>query len=273
LYGPILLLALLAPFLGLLGIGFAFPLISAVVDSLTGGLYFAEPYVALGSDPVFWKVLARTLEVASLVSLICTTIAYPTAEFIHRASHKVKPFLLALVLIPLWSSTIARTYGWVGVFIRNGALDRLAALFGKPPLQLLYTQTAVIVGMVHVLLPVVLLPVYISVLRYDERLSLASYSLGAGRMRTLFRVKLPVLAPQILAGAIGVFILALGFFITPAVLGSPRSQMVSNLISQQIFQRFDLPRGEAMGIVLVAAVLLMLGLLSGTLQLLRKRLQ
>jgi ABC-type spermidine/putrescine transport system permease subunit I len=269
-YGPLFIAALLAPFGALLAVGFVWPLGSAVGNSLTGTGKFGESYAALTADAVFWVTLAHTLETALLVAVICLLVAYPTAEFLNRGSPSVRPILLALVIIPLWSSTIARTYSWYGVFVRNGVLDSLAAAFGKGPLQLLYSQPAVIVGMVHVLLPILILPLYAAVRNYDERLSLASLSLGAGRLRTLLLVKLPVLLPQLVAGTSAVFILALGFFITPAVLGGPRSQMISNLISQQVFQVFDLARADAMSVALVATVLLFLGIVGGTLQLLRR---
>lgn len=262
-YGPLLILALLAPFLLLLGFGFGYPMGTAVWDSFTGGQHLADAYAALLDDAVFWRTLGRTLEVSAFVSVLCLVLAYPTAEFINRASPTLKPVLLSFVVVPLWSSTIARTYGWVGVFIRDGAVDRVAGLFGIGPLHLLYTQLAVIIGMVHVMLPFCLLPVYVAIVRYDQRLSLASFSLGAGYWRTLMLVKLPVLAPQLIAGTVAVFILSLGFFITPAVLGTPQSQMISNLISQQVFQRFDLPRAEAMSVVLIVAVLVTLAAVAG----------
>lgn len=272
-YGPLLIGSLLLPFLVLMLVGFLLPLANAIRNSVTGTPKVAESYVAVLHDPVYWTVLRRTFTTAALVSLICLIMAYPTAELINRASPKLRPVLLALVIIPLWSSTVARTYSWVGVFIRGGLIDHIAALFGKGPQQLLYTQPAVIIGMVHVLLPLLLLPVYAAVRTYDERLSLASLSLGAGRLRTLLQVKLPVLAPPILAGTVAIFIFGVGFFITPAVLGGPRSLLISNLISQQVFQRFDLARAQAMSIVLVLSVLLALAVLATAVSLVRRRLR
>ena len=122
-------------------------------------------------DPLFWTVLGRTFRTAALVALICVAsrIRPPSSSTARRRG--CRPLLLALVVIPLWSSVIARTYGWVGVFQNNGVLDRIADAFGVGPLQLLYTPTAVVVGMVHVMLPLVLLPTYAAVRGYDERLS------------------------------------------------------------------------------------------------------
>src|ERR1044072_6409445 len=246
LYGPLQLFALLAPFLVLVALGLGYPLARALVDSLTATGKEADPYGHIADDPVFVHTLVRTLRTAGIVSIVSLAIGYPTAEFIHRAAPRWRPLLLAAVIVPLWSSSIARTYGWVGVFQRDGLVDRVAGLLGAQPQQLLYTQLAVTVGMVHVLMPMLLLPVYTAVARYDERLDFASHSLGASSWRTLWKVKLPALAPQLIASTALIFIGALGFFITPAVLGGPSSQLVSRLISEQILQRFDVPRAQAM---------------------------
>jgi mannopine transport system permease protein len=258
LYGPLLLLALLLPFVTLIAVGLGYPIVHAVVESLTATGESAHAYKRVTQDPVFFPTLVRTLKVAALVSGVSVIVGYPTAEFIHRAPTRIRPMLLLAVIIPLWSSSIARTYGWVGVFEHGGLADRVAGWFGGSPLQLLYTQTAVVVGMVHVLMPILLLPTYVAVARFDERLDFASRSLGAGRLRTLWRVKLPALAPQLIASTTLVFVIALGFYITPAVLGGPTSQLVSRLISDQIFQRFDVPRAEAMSVFLLGATLAVL---------------
>jgi putative spermidine/putrescine transport system permease protein len=260
-YGPLFMTLLLLPFSILLLSGFLFPLIRALVHSLTSTTSFGSEYRDVVTDPVFWLVLGRTFLQAAEVSAICVGLGYAIAEMLNLAKPAVRPVLLALVVIPLWSSAVARTYSWVGIFQRGGLVDNIASWFAIPPLQLLFTQFAVIVGMVHVMLPFVVLPLYAVVQRYDLRLTQASLSLGASRLRTLARVKLPILAPQIVASGVGAFILALGFYITPAVLGGPRSQMISNLIAQQVFQRYDIGRGEAISLLLVASTV---GLLLAT---------
>jgi len=272
-YGPLPVLGLLMPLLVLLALGLGLPLAGAVWGSLAGTDGFGESYISLMNDPLFWTVLLRTITTAAEVSLISVVVGYPTAEFIARSSAKVRPILLAIVIIPLLSSVIARTYAWYGVFVRDGVVDRIAGLFGLPPQRLLYTQTAVMVGMVYILLPLVILPIYATLRGYDERLTLASSSLGAGHLRTLVMVKLPILAPVILAAGTGVYILALGFFVTPALLGGPTSQLVSNLISQQVFQTFNLPHAQAMSMALLLVTLSSLALGSTALLLMRRRLQ
>ena len=275
-YGPAFLMTLLLPFVALLGVGFIFPMVQALwhsvfgIDASTGEFHTGQAYHYVAADPVFRQVLTRTIETAAIVAGICLAVAYPTAEFIHRASPRIRPVLLGLVLVPLWSSTIARSYSWVGVLMNNGLVDRITGPLGLGHPELLYTQTAVVVGMVHVLLPTLLLPVYAAVRNYDERLTLASLSLG-GRLQSLVRVKLPVLLPSILAATTAIFVIAMGFYVTPALLGGPSSQMVSNLIAQQILERFDVIEADAMSIILVVTVLVVLGVLGGALVLVRRR--
>jgi ABC-type spermidine/putrescine transport system permease subunit I len=257
-YGWGLLAVLLAPFVVLLGVGIGLPILRALRATLFTQPDFGEPYRALARDPVLRTVLVRTLTVAGLMTGVSLCLAYPTASFIMRAPARVQPVLLAVVLLPMWSSTVARTYGWVGIFVRNGIIDRVGSLVGAGPFRLLYTQVAVVFGMVHVLVPLLTIPIYAALRRYDQRLTQASLSLGAGRLRTFLRVKLPTLLPALLASSTAVFILALGFFETPALLGGPRSQLISNLIAQQIFSRYDVPRAQAMSLVFLLAVLVVL---------------
>ena len=273
LYGPFLLSLLLLPFAMLLALGMAYPLANALGSSLSTGDEFGLQYRLVAGDRIFWLILNRTLYTAATVSVLCVLIAYPIAECINRAGRRFQPMLLALVVIPLWSSAVARTYSWVGIFRRDGVLDNVVGWFGMGPQHALFTWPAVIVGMVHVMLPFLILPLYAALRRYDHRLSQASLSLGASRLRTFLQVKLPVLAPQLAAGATAIFILSLGFYITPAVLGGPRTQMISNLIAQQVFQRYDVPRGYAIAAILIFTTLVTLLVLGGGARLVRRRLR
>ena len=273
LYGPVLISLLLAPFAVLLALGMAYPLANAVGISLSAGDELGLQYKLVAKDRIFWLILRRTLYTAATVSVLCMLIAYPVAECINRATRRFQPVLLALVVIPLWSSAVARTYSWVGVFRRDGVLDNVVGWFGMGPQYVLFTWPAVVVGMVHVMLPFLILPLFAALKRYDHRLSQASRSLGASPLRTFLQVKLPVLAPQLAAGATAIFILSLGFYITPAVLGGPRTQMISNLIAQQVFQRYDVPRGYAIAAILIFTTLLTLLVLGGGVRLVRRRLR
>jgi putative spermidine/putrescine transport system permease protein len=254
-YSPLLLAALLTPMLALLTTTFYVPLGNVVASSFGGAGGFANEYKTVVSNPVFWVVLRRTFVTAALVTGICLLAAYPVAEMIRNAPPRARTLLLALVIVPLWSGVIPRTYAWFGIFRQDGVYAELTSWLSGDRSGLLFTTTAVLIGMVHVMLPLMVLPVYAAVLRYDDNLSKASLSLGATPLRTLRQVKLPVLGPQLAAASVAVFVLSLGFFITPAVLGGPRASMISNLVYQQIFDRVDFPRGNALGMVLLVTTL------------------
>jgi ABC-type spermidine/putrescine transport system permease subunit I len=269
---PALCLCLLVPLLGLLTIGFFLPVGQAVVDSVGSGRNFGVQYRAVAHNAVFWLILRRTFETAGVVTAISVVLAYPAAELINRARPRLQPVLLAVVVVPLWSSSVARTYGWLGIFERGGLADTLSRAVGGGYLGLLFTRTIVIIGMVHVMLPYVLLPIYAGLRRYDERLTRASTSLGAGPLRTLFSVKLPMLAPQIVAAATAVFIISLGFFITPAILGGANGQMISNIIYQQVTGvEFNINSAYAMSVVLLGATLAVLVVFGGVVGILRRQ--
>ncbi len=270
-YGPLLLAALSAPFVLLIAFGMIYPLVGAVHGSIVAGDGTGSEYTAVVGNDVFWIVLRRTFESALTVALICAVIGYFIAEMIASAPRWLRPVLLAAVIIPLWSSSVARSYSWLGVFQRDAIADDVASLFGLGPLQLLFTRPAVVVGMVHVMLPFLVIPLYATLIRYDQRLSQASLSLGAGRLRTFMAVKLPVIAPEAAAATVAVFILSLGFYITPAVLGGPRASMISNLIYDQVFTRFDIERGYAIAVILLITTLAAALAAAAVLGVMRKR--
>jgi ABC-type spermidine/putrescine transport system permease subunit I len=271
LYSPGLTLGLLTPLIVLLLITFVVPMIQVIVTSLTGGAYPGEIYVDLMGDQLLWTTIGRTLLIAGAVAASCLLIGYPLAAFIASARGGWQIALLALVVVPMWSSVIARTFAWFGMFRPNGFVTSLLAGIGLTDVDLLFTPTAVVIGMANVMLPILVLPVFATLIRYDESLSLAAATLGAGPVRTFFQVKLPVLAPQLITAAAAVFVLALGFFISPALLGGPQSSMLSNLIYQQVRDRFDFARADAIAVVLLVVTLLIGALLIMLTRVLRRR--
>lgn len=263
--------ALLAPFLVLLLAMFAYPMWQVVSTSVSDGAFPFEDYAVVLADPIMWISLGRTLLISTLVALVCLLLGYPLASLIASASGGWQVALLALVVVPMWSSVIARTFAWFGMFRPNGVVNAVLGALGLPEAELLFTPTAVVIGMANVMLPILILPVFAALNRYDRSLSLAAATMGAGPLRTLFQIKLPVLAPQIITGCAAVFILSMGFFISPALLGGPRSSMISNLIYQQIRDRFDFGRADAIAVILIIVTLLIAGLLLLVSRALRRR--
>jgi ABC-type spermidine/putrescine transport system permease subunit I len=254
-YSRWFLALLLVPFLLLLGFGLGLPLIDSVRQSLFGAESFGQAYAEMAASASFWSALGRTLRVAAVVTVACLLLGYPAAALIVRAGRSARLVMLALVLVPLMTNSIARVYGWVGTFQRNGLADQIAAAFGMEPLRLLYSQPVVMIGMVHSILSVVVLVLVAALERYDERLTQAARSLGAGFARTLFGVKLPALLHQLLSAGTLAFVFSLGFFVTPAVLGGGRDLLISVVIQQHVTDVFDLPRVQAMSLTLLAVTL------------------
>jgi ABC-type spermidine/putrescine transport system permease subunit I len=252
--------------LALVVVGVGLPLVKAVADTLHGSAYHD-----VLSSSVFRETLVRTIWMSGVVALLCVIVGYPIAALIQRAPAAWKPLLLMIVVVPLASGAIAQTYGWVAVFRNGGIVYSVFGWIGLGHPNLLYTKFAVVVGMTHALLPILVLSIYAALTRYDEGLTAASLSLGAGRWRTFFAVKLPVLAQHVLGPIAVAFVVSLGFIITPAILGSPDSQFVGNDILQQVATVFDLPLVEAESLLLLLVSLLVLALAGATTRWLRRR--
>ncbi len=239
-------------------------LLSLAFTSDTG--VFGNFEVLLASD-VYLRVFGNTLLVSLLVTLLTLALAWPIAYVLTRV--KGLKFLLLLygVLFPFWISVLVRTFSWMLLLERNGPINRLLMGLGVTdhPLALLFNETGVIIGMVHVLLPYAILPLYSAMNRIDRRLLMASDGLGAGLIDTFRRIYLPLCLPGLFGGGTFVFLLSLGFFITPALLGGANAMTLSMLISSFVTDRLAWSLAAAGSLVLLVVVLLLLAL---TLQLL-----
>lgn len=196
-------------------------------------------------EAVFRAVFLRTLGVALLVTLICVALAYPTAAFIARLRPPWSSIALTLVLIPFWSSVLVRSTAWFVLLQREGPVNAalLSLKLTDAPLQLIGTRFAVILATVHVLLPFAILPLHGVLVRLDRGYLRAASSLGANPVQAFLRVWLPLSLPGVLAGAAMVFLLAVGFYITPALVGGERDQLVAWFIA--VFLNRDVNWGMA----------------------------
>ncbi|WP_270937884.1 ABC transporter permease, partial [Falsiroseomonas oryzae] len=201
-------------------------------------------------------ILARTLWISAVATLLCLGLGYPVAWLIATAPGRAQPWLLGAVLLPFWTSLIVRTAAWMVLLQKEGIVN--AALLGAglvtEPLPLLMNRFAVLVAMVHILLPFMVLPILAVVREIDPRLARAAASLGAGRLRVFLRVLLPLSLPGIGAGCLLVFVQALGFYVTPALLGGPNDQMLAWLIGFHANRTVDWGMAAALSVLLLAAV-------------------
>jgi len=239
---------LMAPFFGLILFAFFYPLLSLISISVLEPQPTVENYQRVFDNPVYARVLFRTLRIAVLVSLLSLALSFPLALVMANSRGPKAIFLAACVLLPFWSSVLVRTAAWAVLLQRNGLINQGLQAIGltTEPLTLLYTQGAVVVAMTHVLMPFMVLPIYGALRNIPTDYSRAAAICGAGPLRTFREVTLPLAMPGVIGGFILVFLTALGFFITPALLGSPQEMMIATLISQQMRELLDWPFAAAL---------------------------
>lgn len=219
-------------------------------------------YRMILSEPLYTGILAKSAWMALLTTGIALIIAFPLAYYIARmAQPRYRALLLLALIVPGWISVLIRTYAWNMVIGQSGLMNYLLLSIGviDEPLSILFTETAVVIGLVYIYLPYMLVPVYASLERLDGTLLEAAENLGAGPASRLFRVIIPLAMPGIVAGSIITFIPALGEYLVPNLLGGLRGQMYGNLITQA-FADFNWPLGAALGVVLFLTVALILAL-------------
>ncbi|GAA0895720.1 ABC transporter permease [Pseudonocardia zijingensis] len=254
-------LALYVPGAALLALCFGYPLLNLL------GLSLATPglgnYVQLWDSPVFGTVLLRTFTTSAVVCTVCLVLGYPYAYAMTVVSPRLRDLLLVIVLVPLWTSLMVRTFSWLVLLQDNGIVNAGLTGIGVGPLPLIRNSTGVTIGMAQVMLPFAVLPMYAIMQKIDRRLLQAAASCGARPTAAFLRIYVPLSLPGVLVGLSLVFVLSLGFFITPQMLGSPSNALLSQLIYTQITQLGDGGTGAAMGFVLLLTTLLVLAAMVG----------
>lgn len=251
---------LLAPALIALVVLFVVPLLTVVVDSVTDPVPGLGNYATLFTDGYTLRVLGRTLLVGLVVAVVGVAFAYPYAYAMTLVGPTMRAVLVTVVLVPFWTSMLARNFAWLVLMQDGGVLQSALGFLGFGEVTLLGTTAAVGISMTQVMLPFLVLPMYSAMQQIDGRLVVAGQSLGAPRSRAFRRVYLPLSAPGVVAGMSLVFVLALGFYVTPALLGSPRSAMIAQVINIRAKELLDFGGAGAMGIFLLVVTLAVLGL-------------
>ncbi|SFP31719.1 MULTISPECIES: ABC transporter permease [Actinomadura] len=249
---------LLLPVTAILLVFFFYPLAFIVWRSVSEPQLGLDNYLALLDDRVSLTVLLRTLQTGLIVGLCTLVIAYPYAYALTRVGPRTRGILLLLVLLPFWTSVMARNFAWYLLEQRGGVIDKAFAAVGIDGVVLLGTVTGVTVAMVQVMLPFMVLPLYSSMSSIDRRLLDAAASLGAPRWEAFRSVYIPLSLPGVVSGFSLVFILTLGFYITPSLLGSPQEALISQVIETRVSDLTDFAGGGALGGVLLVVTLLVL---------------
>jgi len=258
--GQIETACLLAPALVVLALVFVVPLARLFSLAFTDPAGPFATFETLAGSPVYRTIAVNTLLMAFAVTFICALLAWPVSYVLSRLKGRLFGLALYGVLFPFWISVLVRTFAWMLILERNGPVNRflMALHLTDHPLALLFNNTGVLIGMVHVLMPYIILPLYSAMVRVDRRLLLASDGLGASLLDTFRRVYFPLCLPGLAGGATFVFLLSLGFFITPSLLGGSNAINLSMLIASFVNDRLAWSLAAAASMVLLAAVLLII---------------
>lgn len=214
----------------------------------------------LGFSDAHLSIFWRSVKLSLMTTLLCLFFGFPTAYFIATRPKKQRDLWMLLIIIPFWTNLLIRTFAVVELIRNEGTVNTLLMMLGviDAPIQMLFTEFAILVGMTYVYLPLMVLPLYASMERLDFSLVEAGYDLYASRLQVLRRVILPLVKPGVIAGSILVFVPSLGAYVTPRVMGGGNQLMIGNLIELQFGQGRNWPLGAALSITLLAIVMVAL---------------
>lgn len=232
---------------------FIIPLGNIVLLALNMPHFSLHAFAQLFTDWLYIKVILNTFEISGIAMLVAALTGYPLAYLINRSSKNIRLMLYAAVILSFWVSMIVRSFAWIELLNRHGVVADVFGLIGLSSLKtsLLYNKFSVIVGMANVLLPFMILPVLGAMDAIDDNLLRAAETLGAKPSQVFWRIFFPLSRPGLGAGGLLVFILAIGFYITPALLGGPHSIMVSQLVSTEINRELNWPIAGALATLLL----------------------
>lgn len=241
------------PALALILVVFVYPVGALLWSSLSEPSVGLQNFDRVLSDSTNITIVMRTIKMALIVTLVCGVLAYPYAYVLTRVRGAVFGLMMGILLMPLWTSLMARTFAWVVLLQRDGPIDRLLDWAHVPHGDLLGTSTGVTIGMAQIMLPFFALPLYASLRTIDTRLMDAAVSLGARPSVAFTKVYLPLSLPGLIGGASMTFVLSLGFYVTPALLGSPRESMVAQVMSLMIDRVLDFSGAGVLAFVMLFA--------------------
>jgi spermidine/putrescine transport system permease protein len=208
-------------------------------------------------DPLYWRIYGRSLLLAGATTVLCALLGFPLAYAIAASPSRQQRLWLFLLLIPFWTNFLVRTYAWMFILRTDGILGSMLTMLGLSPtaFEVLYSDTAVLIGLVYGYLPFMVLPLYVALERMEPAWLEAGYDLYASDWAVFRRIVVPSARPGLIAGSVLVFIPSLGAYITPDLLGGARSMMLGNLIQHEYLVIRDWPLGSAASLVLMAGVL------------------
>lgn len=217
-----------------------------------------EHYQKFFTDPDFLLILWRSLVIAIKTTIICLILGYPAAYYIARSSEKVQNILVLCITIPMWINMLVRTYAWIGLLSEGGIIQKILSIFGLGNVELLYTQGAVLLGMVYNFLPFMILQINTALCKMDHSLLEASADLGADKVQTFLRVTLPLSLPGVINGITLVFLPAVSSFFIPKLLGGGQYFLIGNLIENQFITVGEWNFGSAISMIMAIVMMLLM---------------
>jgi len=228
---------------------------------VTGELMFSLEGYRTFLQPLYLKVFAKSVLLALEATILCLIIGYPIAYIIANMKPKTQKIMALLLILPMWMNFLLRTYAWMTILQKNGFLNKMLSLLGLPTVNLLFTDGAVLLGMVYNFLPFMVLPIYTVLSKIDKGLIEAAGDLGADHKMVLRKIILPLSIPGVMSGITMVFMPAVSTFVIPALLGGGRSVLIGNVIEQQYLSVYNWNFGSAISVVLMIFILLSMGIM------------
>lgn len=253
----LILFAFLLPAIAVLVFFFVIPLLTFLWQSLFDPDFTLEHYARAFTRPIYVKILWRTLLVSAYTTIGCLVIGYPIAFIMAHSRGWLRVTVLALVLIPFWTNILVRMFAWMALLGRHGVFNENLLALGiiDKPIPMLFNAFSVLVGMIHFMLPYMILPVYSVMTGIPRELTDAAANLGANPYRAFWRVYFPLSLPGVGAGCLLVFIISLGFFVTPELLGGPKDTMLAQIIELEISETLNWGFGAALSTILLTVTI------------------
>ena len=234
----------------------------AFTNSTDSGYTFTLKHFEELMQPMYFRIFFRSLKLALISTLLCLLIGYPTAYIISKTKASRQGTLLMLAIVPMWMNFLLRTYAWSAILGRNGVINTIITSLGFSPINILYTDTAVLLGMVYNFLPFMILPIYTILSKMDQDLINAAKDLGANSRQVFTKIILPLSMPGVASGITMVFMPAVSTFVISKLLGGGQFMLIGNLIEQQFMSVGDWHFGSAISIFMMIVILISMAILN-----------
>lgn len=234
---------------------------SLTIDTDTGYKFSLENFQRL-MNPLYFKIFGRSLLLAVLSTVVCLLIGYPVAYIVSKMPEHKRNLVIMLFILPMWMNFLLRTYAWLPILGKNGIVNNFLGIFGIEPIQFLYTNGAIMLGMIYNFLPFMILPIYTVLSKIDTNLINAASDLGANKKQIFAKVIFPLSIPGVISGITMVFMPAVSTFVIPRLLGGGKDMLIGNVIEQQFTTLSDWHFGSALAIILMILILISMAVMS-----------